>query len=74
MIHDDDLTQDEQLDLFSELIAFFRFYPDAFLESITPHDENGKRQGIELGSDQKLILRILCRYPYSHIVLPRGFG
>lgn len=69
MIREEELTQDEQLDLFSELIAFWRFYPDVFLECITPHDENGKRQGIELGSDQKLILRILCRYPLLRGIL-----
>lgn len=74
MIHDDSLTQDEQFDLFNELIAYYRFYPDVFLENITPYDEDGKRQGITLGSDQKLILRSLCRFPYTHIVLPRGFG
>ena len=27
MIHDDSLTQDEQFDLFNELIAYYRFYP-----------------------------------------------
>lgn len=74
MIHDDSLTQDEQFDLWNELIAFWRFYPDIFLEMITPYDENGKRQGILLDSSQKLILRALCRFPYTHIVLPRGFG
>ena len=49
-------------------------YPDIFLECITPYDENGKRQGISLGDDQKLILRAMCRFPYTHIVLPRGYG
>ena len=27
-----------------------------------------------MGSDQKLILRALCRFEYNHVVLPRGFG
>ena len=74
MIHDDSLTQEEQFDLLNEMIAFWKFYPDIFLESITPHDEEGNRQGITLGSDQKMILRALCRFEYTHIVLPRGFG
>lgn len=69
-----ELTKEEVLDVWSELIAYWRWYPDAFLECITPVNENGERQGITLGSDQKLILRVLCRFPYSHIVLPRGFG
>lgn len=74
MIHDEDLTLDEQLDVWNELISFYSFYPDIFLECITPVNEKGERQGIVLGSDQKLILRILCRFPYTHIVLPRGYG
>ena len=74
MLYDDNLTQEEQFDLFSELIAFYRWYPDAFLESITPYDEDGNRQGITLGSDQKYILRIIARYPYSHMVISRGYG
>lgn len=73
-LDNEELTKDEQLDLWNELIAYFRFYPDAFLECITPYDEDGNRQGITLGSDQKLILRVLSRFDYTHIVLPRGFG
>ena len=50
-------TQDEQLDRWSELIAYFRWYPDVFCEWITPTDDEGKRIGITLGADQKLLLR-----------------
>ena len=74
MNHENDFSYEEQLDVWNELIAYFQFYPDVFLECITPYDENGKRQGITLGSDQKLILRALCRFEYCHVVLPRGFG
>lgn len=72
--HDDELEYNEQLDVWNELIAYFRWYPDAFIECITPTDEDGNRQGITLGDDQKMILRVLCRFKYSHIVLPRGYG
>ena len=41
-------TQDEQLDRWSELIAYFRWYPDVFCEWITPTDDEGKRIGITL--------------------------
>ena len=67
-------TQDEQLDRWSELIAYFRWYPDVFCEWITPTDDEGKRIGITLGADQKLILRAMCRFAYNYLVLPRGYG
>ena len=73
-MNNEELSHEEQLDVWNELIAYWRFYPDIFLECITPYDENGKRQGISLGDDQKLILRAMCRFPYTHIVLPRGYG
>lgn len=71
---DEELDYHDQLDVWNELIAYFRWYPDAFVECITPIDEEGNRQGITLGDDQKLILRVLCRFKYTHIVLPRGYG
>ena len=67
-------TQDEQLDRWSELIAYFRWYPDVFCEWITPTDDEGKRIGITLGADQKLLLRAMCRFAYNYLVLPRGYG
>ena len=67
-------TQDEQLDRWSELIAYFRWYPDVFCEWVTPTDEDGKRIGITLGADQKLLLRAMCRFAYNYLVLPRGYG
>lgn len=67
-------SQDEQLDRWSELIAYFRWYPDVFCEWITPTDEDGKRIGITLGADQKLLLRSMCRFAYNYLVLPRGYG
>ena len=73
-MNNEELSHEEQLDVWNELIAYWRFYPDVFLECITPYDEDGRRQGISLGDDQKLILRAMCRFPYTHIVLPRGYG
>ena len=67
-------TLDEQLDRWSELIAYFRWYPDVFCEWVTPTDEEGKRIGITLGADQKLLLRAMCRFAYNYLVLPRGYG
>ena len=67
-------TLDEQLDRWAELIAYWRWYPDVFLEAITPTNEDGKRIGITLGADQKLMLRVMARFAYNYNVLPRGYG
>lgn len=72
-------SQSEQLDRWSELIGFWRWYPDLFLDAITPteiDEETGevKRIGIELGADQRLLLRTMCRFPYNFEVLSRGYG
>lgn len=72
-------TQDEQLSRWEELIAYFRWYPDIFLSWITPtevDEETGetRKLGIELGADQRLLLRTMCRFPYNFEVLSRGYG
>ena len=67
-------TLDEQLDRWAELIAYWRWYPDCFLEAITPTNEEGKRIGITLGADQKMLLRVMARFAYNYLVLPRGYG
>lgn len=53
--------------------------PDLFLEWVTPTEtdpETGevKRIGIELGADQRLLLRTMCRFAYNFEVLSRGYG
>lgn len=63
-------TLDEQLDRWAELIAYWRWYPDCFLEAITPTNEDGKRIGITLGADQKMLLRVMARFAYNYLVLP----
>lgn len=72
-------SQEETLDRWAELIAYWRWYPDAWLEAITPtelDEETGevKRVGITWGGDQKLYLRAMARFAYTYFVLPRGFG
>ena len=47
---------------------------DCFLEAITPTNEEGKRIGITLGADQKMLLRVMARFAYNYLVLPRGYG
>ena len=72
-------SQKEQLDRWSELIAFYRWYPDLWLDLITPteiDEETGevKKVGITLGADQRLLLRAMLRFPYNFEVLSRGYG
>ena len=72
-------SQEEQLSRWSELIALWRWYPDLFLEAITPtqlDEKTGevKKVGIILGGDQKILLRAMARFAYNFEVLPRGFG
>ena len=73
-------TQEEQLENWAELIAYFRWYPDIFLSWITPtevDEETGKIKKLvssQAGADQRLLLRTMCRFPYNFEVLSRGYG
>ena len=57
------------LEKLSELIAYWRWYPDLFLDLITP--ESG---GIKLHTDQRVYLRVISRFYSTYGVLPRGWG
>ena len=53
--------------------------PDIFLDWITPteiDEKTGevKKVGIEIGADQRLLLRSMCRFAYNFEVLSRGYG
>lgn len=72
-------TQDEQLERWAELIAFFRWYPDIMLDWITPTEvdkETGevKKLGIKIGADQRLYLRTMFRFAENFQVFSRGYG
>ena len=54
----------------SDLVTYFRWYPDCFYALITP--ETGAL--IRLGPDQIIILRCLCRFKSTYFVAPRGMG
>lgn len=70
----EELSYDEQLDIWGDLIAKYRWSPDLFIEAITPINEDGIKSGITLGADQKILMRVLARFPSTYIVLPRGYG
>lgn len=51
----------------SELCAFLRFYPDIFYDTIAP--ESG---GIKLDLYQRIMMRVLARFPENYFCIPRG--
>lgn len=59
----------QNIDKWVEFISWARFYPDLFLDLITP--ETG---GIRLDLDQRVFLRALVRFPSVYGVFPRGYG
>lgn len=61
---------EKNLEKWSMLIAYFRWYPDCFYQLITP--ETGAI--IKLGPDQRIMLRCLSRFKSTYGVLPRGSG
>lgn len=51
----------------NELISFLRFYPDIYYDMITP--ETG---GIKLDLYQRVMMRVLARFPENYFCIPRG--
>ncbi|APR02397.1 TPA: hypothetical protein ACXDAY_002347 [Clostridium botulinum] len=51
----------------SELCAFLRFYPDIFYDMIAP--DSG---GIKLDLYQRIMMRVLARFPENYFCIPRG--
>lgn len=59
----------ENLDKWSDLVAFYRFYPDLWYDLITPETNN-----IHLDLDQRVFMRVLTRFYSAYACFPRGFG
>ena len=69
------LTRDEQIDAWSDILAFFMWYPDLFLDACRPVDiETGEKMGISLDFSQRIFLRSLFRFEQTYHCYPRGFG
>lgn len=60
---------ENNLDKLCELISYWRWYPDLFLDLLTP--ETG---GIKLHTDQRVYLRVISRFYSTYGVLPRGWS
>ncbi len=53
----------------ADLVAYYKFYPDLWYDLITP--ETG---GIRLDLDQRVLLRIMARFPSTYAVYNRGYS
>lgn len=62
-------TFEKNINKWVEFLSWARFFPDLFLDLITP--ETG---GIRLGLDQRVLLRSLTRFYSTYGVFPRGYG
>lgn len=54
---------------YTEMISYFRWYPDLFLDMIAP-----KTGGVHLHFDQRVFLRCICRFMSIYGVFPRGWS
>ena len=69
------LSKDEQIDMWSDLFAFWYWYPDLFLDAVRPKDaETGEVMGISLDFSQRMFLRSLFRFEQTYHCYPRGWG
>ena len=59
----------KNLNDYMEFISFSRFYPDMFLDLIKPKDG-----GINLTSDQRVLMRAIVRFNSTYGVFSRGYG
>ena len=65
----DDSVFGENLYKYVEFSSWVNWYPDLFLDMITP--ESG---GIKLHADQRIYLRSIVRFVSTYGVFPRGWG
>lgn len=59
----------KNFDNWKKVLQWIRWYPDLFLDLITP--ETG---GIRLDLDQRVFMRVLFRFIRTYGVFPRGYG
>lgn len=60
---------EKNLSKWAKVVAYFRFFPDAFWDIITP-----KTGSIRLDLDQRVFLRALARFPNGYYVFSRAYG
>lgn len=62
-------TFHKNIDKWTTIVSFYRFYPDLWYDLITP--ETG---GIRLDLDQRVFMRVMARFYSVYGCFPRGFG
>jgi ribonucleoside-diphosphate reductase alpha chain len=69
------LPPEKQKDMWQELLAFWQWYPDLFLDAVTPKDpETGEKLGIELDPSQRMFMRSMFRFERTYHCYSRGWG
>lgn len=69
------IPPEKQKDVWQELLAFWQFYPDLFLDAVTPRDpETGDKLGIELDPSQRMFMRSMFRFERTYHCYSRGWG
>ena len=69
------LAPEQQKDKWQELLAFWCWFPDLFLDACTPKDpETGQKIGIELDPSQRMFMRSMFRFERTYHCYSRGWG
>ena len=69
----------ENIDEIRELIAFYREYPDIFVDDMTGYStwdekKDGKWKGFKFRFTQRVFLRVIMRHKYVYCTFTRGFS
>lgn len=62
------------IDNYIRFVSWGRWYPDLFLDLITPKEGTSKAGKIKLGYDQRVFLRCILRFFSIYGVFPRGYS
>ena len=69
------LSKVQQIDMWADMVAFWNWYPDLFLDAVRPKDpETGELMGISLDFSQRMFLRSIFRFEQTYHCYPRGWG
>ena len=57
-----------------QYIAYWREYPDMFVDYLQTAGKEGVKKGLELRFYQRIFIRVAMRYRYVYAVYPRGYS
>jgi len=64
----------KNIDKYAEFLSWARWYPDLFLDMISPRSDDGKIKGLKLHFDQRIFLRCTVRFYSMYGVFSRGYA